>query len=246
MKLDLISQVSHFIDQGQLRGDSVEIMRVDHKQQIHLLPVAYQPLRDFNRYLSAHAESADVVRPFRLQLANLAQITLGHRFGGRQVIVVAIKASGLQSIEWVVRAETARQFAVDQDVAAPSMHAKEGRLAPSRLNRNERTPTGRPAIFANDVRQLFNRRRLKQDRQRETAIKQFSHFREQADGDKGISAQIEEVIAQTNRPDIENLLPKFDELQIEGIPGHEGRRSLFRSRARRRGKGLAIHFSVWR
>src|SRR5882672_876809 len=161
MKLDFLSQVPHFFYQGQLRGNSIKIMSVDHEQQIHLLSVPDQPLCYFNSHLSAHAESAKVIRPFRLQLAHLAQITLGHRLCRRQVIVAAVKTTGLKSIKWIVRAKMARQFTVDEHVAASSMHAKERLFAPSRLDRDKRSPLRRPAAFPYDVRQLFNRRRLK-------------------------------------------------------------------------------------
>src|SRR5579863_2878943 len=127
MKLDLLSAMQ--------RG-SIEIVRVHQEQQAHLLPVPDKPLCDFDGHLPAHAESADVVRSFRLQFTYLAQITLGHRLRGGQVIAVSIQAAGLKAIERIVRTEMPCQLAIDQDVAAASMHAKERRLASSRLNRN--------------------------------------------------------------------------------------------------------------
>src|SRR5580693_6721169 len=136
-------------------------MRVDHEQQIHLLPIADQPLRDFHGHLPAHTESTEVIRPFRLQLAYLAQVTLGHFLGGLQVIAAAVQAPGLQSIKWIVGAKMARQFAVNEDVAAASMHAKERRFVSSRLYRDQGIPAWQPAVFANEVRKFFNRGRLK-------------------------------------------------------------------------------------
>src|SRR5882724_759762 len=136
-------------------------MGIDHKKQIHLLPVLDQPLRYFKGYLPAHAESAYVVRPFRLQLAHLAQVGLGHRLSRRQVIAASVKASSLKPQKWIVRAKKAGQFAIDQDVAASAMHAEERRLGSSGLNRNQRIPARRPAVFPNNVRQFFNSRRLK-------------------------------------------------------------------------------------
>ena len=78
--------------QGELWGNSIEIVRVDHEQQIHLLFVSDQFLCDFNGHLPAHAESAEVIRPFRLQLSYLSQVTFGHLLGRRQVIVAAVKS----------------------------------------------------------------------------------------------------------------------------------------------------------
>src|SRR5712675_2766473 len=136
-------------------------MGIDHKKQIHLLPVPDEPLRYFKGDLPAHTESAYVVRPFRLQLAHLAQVGLGHRLSRRQVIAASVKTSSLKPEKWIARAKMAGQFAVDQDVAAASVHAKEGRFASYRLNRDQRIPARRPAVFPNNVRQLFNSRRLK-------------------------------------------------------------------------------------
>src|SRR3984893_17184472 len=161
MKLDFLSKVPHFFPHAELWDDSIEIMRVDHKKQIHLLSVPDQPPRDFNGYLPAHAASAEVVGPFRLQLAYLAQVTLGHRLDRRQVIAVAVKAPGLEAIKRIILAKIARQFAVNEDVASASVHAVERRFGPSRLDRDQRSPVGSPATFPNDVRQLFNRGRLK-------------------------------------------------------------------------------------
>src|ERR1700730_7578874 len=123
MKLDLLSHVSDFFSKGERWWDSIEIVRVDHEQQIHLLSVPDQCLRYFNGHLPSHTESAEVVRPFRLQFANLAQVTLGHRLRCRKVIDGVVKAPGLKAIKWIIRAKIARQFAVKEDVAASSMNA---------------------------------------------------------------------------------------------------------------------------
>src|ERR1700692_4071371 len=132
-------------------------MSVDHEQQIHLLSIPDQPLRDFHGHLPAHAESTEVVRTFGLQLTYFAEVTIGHRLGRREVFAVAVQPLSLESVKRVVGAKMARQLAVDQDVAASSVHAKKWRFASSRLNRYQRTPARRPAVFPNEVRQLFNR-----------------------------------------------------------------------------------------
>ena len=129
VELDFLPAIFDFVGKAELRGNTIEIVRVDQEQQVHLLALAHQPLRHFERHLPAHAEPAEVVRslPAAVRASRADNSRPSPRSSsGNRLFRPGLAPAGRKR---VVRSEVPRQFAVDQDVAASSMHAEERRLA---------------------------------------------------------------------------------------------------------------------
>src|SRR5260370_41650538 len=83
---------------------------------------------------ASNAETAEIVWSLGLKLLNLFQVVRGHFLDGRQIILAAVHAFGLQRIEGVVCSKITRQIAEQEYVAARAVDAIKRRLTSPRLN----------------------------------------------------------------------------------------------------------------
>ena len=140
MKFNFLRGVVDMFFRAESQRDAIEIICINHRQQIYLLPVLNQPLRHFKGHLPAHAKSAEIVRAFRLQLPNLFQVSSGHFLDGLEIKFASVQALRLQCIEWVVGSHQAPQFPEHQHIAPSPMDHEQRRATSGGADRHKRFP----------------------------------------------------------------------------------------------------------
>src|SRR5688572_28630953 len=95
-----------------------------------------------------------------------------------------------------------RKIVVRKNVAANGMDAKKGRTGAKRLNSDQRRPRRRAICAMHYFGQLLNCRRLEESCQRQLPSESLLDLRKKTHCQKRVPAQIEEVVAHSNRLDI--------------------------------------------
>src|SRR6185436_2405299 len=160
--------------------------------------------------------ASQIVRSLRLDRSNLFEVVGRHFFNPRQWRRDAVEPQCLNCIYWLVIVEMICEWSIDQNIRARSVYAEERRLRASGANRDEARPLS-TSFLAQHGRQVTHGRCLKQGRERQSLAETVFDLRKQANSQKRVSAQFEEIVVDSHGRDAQHLLANRDELRLDGI-----------------------------
>ena len=126
-------------------------------------------------------------------------------------------ALGVLIVVLLVRPQGICQFSERQHARQVSRNAEKWEPASLGLDGHERSPARRPAILPEYVGEPFDGRSLEEYGERKRVTEHSLELGEETDGQKGMPAQVEEVVADADGVAMEHLLPKFRELDFQGV-----------------------------
>src|SRR5437762_2658251 len=107
------------------RASTCPIHRVNHCQESNLLSTRLELLSDLVCYSTAHAVSAEEIRPVRLDPTDLLNIKCSHFLDACQRCTTAVQAPALQAIEWLISSQMPREVSIKQNVSTVWMNTEK-------------------------------------------------------------------------------------------------------------------------
>src|SRR6185369_16171656 len=160
---------------------------VEQYDQGSILALGPELARHLVSNVASEAIPPEHIRALALERSNLLQITRRHFFQAIEFFEPGL-AARLDAINGLVRLHMGRQIRITpQYVAARPMDQEEGRFRALRLDWHQET-AGRLLSLAEQLADLFNRRRLKQSDQRQLPAGNGFLLREQANRQKRMAA----------------------------------------------------------
>ena len=193
---------------------------IQQRKHRHFLTLRPKLARHFKRHISAKTITAEMIRPVRLQRANVRHILRRHFLDAVQFLA-AIQAARFQTINRLIGAQMPRKIHITpKHPAARAMHQEKRRSRAARLNLHQRCARQRRAFLnflANDRRQLLDRRRLKNRRHPQSASKNLFDLRDQFHREQRMAAEIKKFVLDADRMHVEDTLPNLGQLEFHGI-----------------------------
>lgn len=217
--------------------------RVYQSQHCDSVTEQFHLLGHLESHHTSHGPAAEKVRSLRLDVAEALNVVGRHVRDGRPGQCVG-DVGHLQAVERPILSQASGKVRIAEDVASHRMNAEEGAPEASRLNLHQRGPAHGVGVGSQEGRQLFDRPVPEEGGQGKITPEGLPDARHQPHGQQGMAAGLEEVFANTDRPDLQEPFPETHQPELYVIPrGSHRFRGPIRSR---RGQGAPVQLSLGR